>query len=80
MLIPAEYISEVLPVIEIQKQVALKVLTGSPIFEPFLKDKTQIKNLNKGDKIAVFEDQIFIGCYAFVGKDNMIATPEFVFN
>lgn len=80
MLIPAEYISQILPVVQIQKQVVKKVLTGSPIFDSFLKDETQLKNLSKDDKIAVFENQTFIGCYKFIGKENIIATPEFVFN
>lgn len=80
MLIPGEMVANLLPVLQIEKQVVRKALTGSPIFQTFLSDKKEIKNLKEGDKISIFCSEQFIGCYNFVGKEDLIAKPEFVFN
>ena len=80
MIIPGEIVAQLLPIVNIEKQVVKKVLTGSPIFPTFLKDKKEIKNINEEDKICIFSEEIFIGCYKFIGKDTIIAKPEFVFN
>lgn len=80
MLIPGEIVSQVLPVLFIRKDVVKKCLTGSPIFASFLTSDDKIKNLNKEDKLAVFSDNQFIGCYRFIGSGDIIARPEFVLN
>lgn len=80
MLIPGEIVSKLIPVVHIQKQTVKKALTGSPIFPSFLENPTELKDLLPGDKIAVFSDETFIGCYNYIGKENILAKPEFVFN
>ncbi len=78
-IIPGDIISEVLEVIKIRKDVVKKVFTGSPIFKSFLAEDTP-KDLVEGDKVAVFADNQFIGCYNYIGKEDLIAKAEFVFN
>lgn len=80
ILIPGEIVSSVLPVINVKKQFIEKCLRGSPIFEVFLENKENIKTLRENDKLCIFSDNIFIGCYSFRDKKNLIAVPEFVFN
>ena len=80
ILLPAEIISTVLPVIRVKKQVVKKVLSGSPIFETFLEDKKEISRINKDDKVCLFSGEQFIGCYNFIGSGTLIAKPEFVMN
>ncbi|MEK6850518.1 MAG: RNA-guided pseudouridylation complex pseudouridine synthase subunit Cbf5 [Nanoarchaeota archaeon] len=80
IIIPGEIVANMLPVLQIEKQVIKKALTGSPIFLTFLSDKKEIKNLKEGDKISIFSDSQFIGCYNFIGKEDLVAKPEFVFN
>lgn len=80
VLIPGEIIASVLPVVHVQKQVVKKCLSGSPIFPNFLENLEEIKNLEKDSKICVFLEEKFIGCYNFLGAENIIAKPEFVFN
>lgn len=80
IIIPGEIVANVIPLINIEKQVVKKCLTGSPIFPNFLKDDEEIKNINEGDKICIFSERQFIGCYKFIGSKGLVATPEFVFN
>lgn len=80
MLIPAEVVAEVLSIVHIQKQVVKKVLTGSPIFPNFIADSKEIQNISEGEKLCVFSEDKFIGCYKFVGTEKIVAVPEFVFN
>lgn len=80
ILIPGEIVLENLPNLEIKKQIVKKVLSGSPIFESFLENSSQIKELKSGDKVCLISGEQFIGCYSFIGKENIIASPEFVFN
>ena len=80
MIFPGEMVSSFLPVVHIEKQVVKKVLAGSPIFPKFLLDEKEISKLKEGDKFCIFNDDSFIGCYNFIGKENITAKPEFVFN
>lgn len=80
IIIPAEIVGNMLPLVHIEKQVVKKLFTGSPIFSQFLSNKDEITYLKEGNKISVFSDNQFIGCYKYIGKENIIAKPEFVFN
>jgi len=79
VLVYGEIISTILPIIKIRKDVVKKVLTGSPIFKSFLEEKPD-KKIKQGDKVAVYSDSRFIGCYNYVNSKDLIAKPEFVFN
>jgi len=78
ILIPGEIVSHLIPVIQIRKDVVKKLLTGSPIFESFVDGK--IPKLEENEKVCAFEGTKFIGCYKFIGKGDLVAKPEFVFN
>lgn len=79
ILIPGEIVTEILPTVQIRKDVVKKVLSGSPIFPTFLEKEQRIKAKN-GDKICIFSGDRFIGCYNYIGSSEIIAKPEFVFN
>ncbi len=80
ILIPGEIISQVLPVVFIRRDVVKKCLTGSPIFNNFVENEEIKGKLLEGDKIAVFSEDKFIGCYNFIGKGDLFGKPEFVLN
>ncbi|MBM3232980.1 RNA-guided pseudouridylation complex pseudouridine synthase subunit Cbf5 [Candidatus Pacearchaeota archaeon] len=80
MLVPGEIVTTIMPTIEVRKDVVKKCLTGSPIFLSFLKDKDHVKNLIEEGKICIISEDKFIGCYKFIGKEDLVAKPEFVLN
>ncbi len=80
ILIPGEIVSTLYPIINLKKDVIKKCLTGSPIFPSFLENTDEISSLKENDKICVFSEDKFIGVYNFLGKEDLIAKPEFVFN
>lgn len=74
MLIPAEIISEILPVAQIEPYNLKQVLTGKPIF------KSDLKEMPKDDLFAIFLDERFIGVYRKVDEGDIIGRAEFVLN
>ena len=81
ILIPGEVISQVLPVININKKFSGKLLHGSPLFREHLENPKQFDDIKKEEKIAIFEKDKFIGVFSIVNskkESNMIATPEFI--
>lgn len=80
ILIPGEIVSQVLPVVFIRKDVVKKCFTGSPIFRSFITNPEIIEKLSKDEKIAVFSDEKFIGCYRFINSEDIVARAEFVLN
>jgi H/ACA ribonucleoprotein complex subunit 4 len=80
MIVPAEIVSELLPVLQIRKDVLRKCMTGSPIFKSFLASEKDIDEVEKGEKVCVFCDEQFVGCYNFIGEGDLVAKAEFVFN
>ena len=79
VLIPGEIVANLLPTIKIKKDVVKKVLTGSPIFASFLDEKIP-EEIEENEKICVFSEDKFIGCYNYINKGDLIAKPEFVLN
>ncbi len=77
VLIPGEIVASILPVVQIKKEVVKKTLAGSPIFQNFLAEKLEIK---KDEKLCVFCENRFIGCYKAINQGEIFAVPEFVFN
>lgn len=80
LLIPGEIVSSMLPVLKIKKEFVKKALVGSPIFLSFIEKNQNLSSLKKGDKLSVFCENKFVGCYNFVGEGEMLAKPEFVLN
>lgn len=78
IIVDGEIVSKVLKKIKVRKDVVKKLLTGSPIFKSFLAEEVD-SSIKENEKIVVYCEDKFIGCYNFIGKD-LIAKPEFVFN
>jgi len=75
ILIPAEIISEILPVIQIKPDNLKHILTGKPLMKKDLVDKIPDSNL-----FAVFLGNRFIEIAHKVNEKNIIARAEFVLN
>ncbi len=78
MLIPGEIISEVLPVIQIKKQYITKLYHGSPLFKEYIDNPEKAKELKTEEKIAVFNEDKFIGTFKIIKSNNILAQPEFI--
>jgi len=71
ILVPAEIISQVLPVIQVK--FSKQLLTGKPLM------KNDIKSVSE-NRFALFDKDQFIGVYRKVNEGDIIARPEFIFN
>lgn len=74
IIIPAEIISQVYPVVEIKEDYVSKVLHGSPIHKEFLKNRVKIE---KDKIISVFCKEKFIGMFKVINSGNIFAKSEF---
>ena len=77
MLIPGEVIGVILPVIFVNPESVNKLYTGSPLFTQFVSED---ESLEKNERVAVFANTTFIGCYRIVNEGQVRAVPEFVLN
>lgn len=75
ILIPAEIISQVLPVIQVNPKSLKQLLTGKPLMKSDIKEE-----IPKVDFFALFNNNIFIGVYHPVSEGDIIARPDFIFN
>jgi H/ACA ribonucleoprotein complex subunit 4 len=75
ILIPGEIISKVLPEAQVKKQFVKKLYHGRSLMEEHLKTK---QTFNDKEKIAVFENETFIGAYEVINERNTIAKPLYV--
>ena len=75
IIVPAEIVSELHKVVEINEKNKKSILTGKPILnEDILKEDS----LFIGDIASVFCGNIFIGMYKILKQGNVFARPEFV--
>ncbi|MCK9569241.1 RNA-guided pseudouridylation complex pseudouridine synthase subunit Cbf5 [Candidatus Pacearchaeota archaeon] len=75
IIVPAEIVSEVYPIIEVKKEFVEKILHGSPIDEKFLVKKQKMET---GKIISIFNDDKFIGMFKVVNEGNIFAKSQFV--
>lgn len=75
IVMPAEIITKVYPIVKVKKEFEDKLLHGAPLDEKFLTDK---KKLERGSIICVFNEGRFIGMYNVVNEKNIFAKPEFI--
>jgi H/ACA ribonucleoprotein complex subunit 4 len=75
IIIPAEIVSEVYPIVEVKKEFVEKILHGSPIDEKFLIKK---QKMEKDKIISIFQDEKFIGMFKVVNEENIFAKSQFV--
>jgi H/ACA ribonucleoprotein complex subunit 4 len=78
ILIPAEQaIKKILRVVKIKKNNLKQILTGKPIYEKDLAGEIKVK---KGESVAVFCGEKFVGVYRKVNEKGIVLKPEFVRN
>ncbi len=75
VIIPAEIISEIYPVVQIKEDNLEKIFTGKPIHESDLVNDEQFK---EDEIICVFARERFIGMYKVVNDGDVFAKGEFV--
>ena len=82
ILIPAEIISEILPVVQVKEKNLKQILTGKPIFKKDIASSNfekleASKNVNLF--VAFLKDR-FIGVYRIINEGDVVAKAEFVMN
>ncbi len=75
IIIPAEIISEVYPVIQIKNNDLKKILTGKPIHK---NDLINEEKFDKGKIVCVFCEDKLIGMYKIINSKTEFAKAEFV--
>ena len=75
IIIPAEIVSELYPIVQIEKKFVDKILHGSPIYYEHLKNT---KDKENEGKFCAFEEEKFIGVYKVTAEEKIFARPEFV--
>jgi len=74
MIIPAEIVSEVYPIIEVKKEFIDMIMHGAPIYHKFLVKKS---NLETGKKFCLFDGEKFIGMFRVINEGDYFARSEF---
>jgi H/ACA ribonucleoprotein complex subunit 4 len=75
IIIPAEIITELHPIVQIKKEIAPLVLKGSPIHNHFLEKK---ENFDVGKIICIFSGDKFMGMFKVINQGGIFAKSEFV--
>jgi len=75
IIIPAEIVGEVYPIVEINNGNLKNIFTGKPIYKKDLKGPTKVK---KDEDVVVFCDGKFIGMYKVIRGKDMFAKAQFV--
>lgn len=77
IIIPAEIICEVYPLVQVKEENLKKLLTGKPIYN---EDAEEVKKNYKKNVVCIFCKDKFIGMYKLIQQGNLFAKPEFVMN
>jgi H/ACA ribonucleoprotein complex subunit 4 len=77
ILIPAEIITKIIPVIEIKdnKEILKRVYNGYKIKQEMLKEKFKLK---ENEKFCLFNNEKFVGVYKTINQGDVLARSEFV--
>ena len=75
IIIPAEVVSSIYPIVEVKKKNLKKFFTGRPIHDTDVKKMPEIE---EGEKVSVFCGTQFIGMYKKVELGEIIFRSEFV--
>jgi len=75
IIIPAEIISEVYPVVKIKKKNLKQIFTGKPIHK---EDLIKKQSIEKEKIICIFSGERFIGMYKTINGKDIFAKAEFV--
>lgn len=77
ILIPAEIVSQVLPVVQVNPKSLKQILTGKPLFASDILNKDE---LTDNPNFALFNEDRFIGIYHPVKEKDIIARADFICN
>lgn len=77
LVVPAEIVTELYPVLEVKKEGLKQILTGKPLFRTDLKDKMDLEN---DETFVVVCEGRFIGIYKVFNQDDIVAKPAFIYN
>jgi len=75
IIIPAEIVSNLFPVIEIKENNLKQIFTGKPIHK---EDLMKSLKLNKGKIVCVFSNSRFVGIYEILNTEHVYAKAKFV--
>jgi len=75
IIIPAEIVSEVYPVMKVKSEEIKRLWSGKPIF---VEDILGEHDFEKGEIISVFAEDKFIGMYKILKEKDIFAKAEFV--
>lgn len=78
IIIPAEIISKVYPVIELKKSEIERVLHGAPIMNDMINVKDNKEKFEKNKIICLFCKEQFVGMFKVVNEGRTFALPMFV--
>jgi hypothetical protein len=62
------------------KTIIKNLFTGKPLVKSYVKGKLNFEDMEKDEKICVFNGDKFIGIYRTINEGDIIAKPEFVYN
>jgi H/ACA ribonucleoprotein complex subunit 4 len=75
MIIPAEIVSEIYPIVKIKENNLKQIFTGKPIHK---EDLVESKKIETGKIVCVFSGERFIGMYKVIDGKDIFAKAEFV--
>lgn len=75
IIIPAEIVSELHQVVEVNESSLERLFTGKPVLFGDLKNK---KKFEKDEVVCIFSKNKFVGMYKTVYEDQIFAKPKFV--
>jgi H/ACA ribonucleoprotein complex subunit 4 len=76
IIIPAEIVSEIYPVVEVKEEPVARILHGQPLYHKDLKEKYKI---DKDKIVCAFSGSNFVGMFKVVNEKTIFAKPMFVF-
>jgi len=80
MIIPAEeLVKKRFPIVKVKKEAIKSLLIGKPLLKRHVKDVKSLK-FNKEDRFAIFYGEQFIEVAQFIGEDEVLAKPDYVYN
>jgi len=76
IIIPAEIVSEIYPVVEVKEEPVGRILHGQPLYNKDLEGKYKIE---KGKAVCVFSKYKFVGMFKVEDNEKIFGMPMFVF-
>jgi H/ACA ribonucleoprotein complex subunit 4 len=76
IIIPAEIVSEIYPVVEVKEEPVARILHGQPLYHKDLSNKYKI---DKDKIVCAFSGSNFVGMFKVVSDEKIFGKPMFVF-